>query len=155
MCHVEWLISLEALAHCGLVMPYGNIDLGQPWLRQWLVAWCHQAITSTNVDLSSKVFCGIHQRTISHVNLQGPQTIFEYCSLTHWPLEDVTVILKVYFSNSLCGIVAWALVVKLFSVEGHSSSLMKVNIGSDNALVPSCHFDILMVMLLWSCKAQV
>ena len=25
--------------HCGLVMPYDDIDLGQHWLRWWLVAW--------------------------------------------------------------------------------------------------------------------
>ena len=34
--------------------PYGNTDLGQHWLRYWLVAWRHQATnTWTNVDLSS------------------------------------------------------------------------------------------------------
>ena len=48
------------LIHCGLVMPYGDIDMGQHWLRQWLVASWHQAITQTIVDFSSKVFCGIH-----------------------------------------------------------------------------------------------
>ena len=31
----------------------------------WLVAWRHQAITRTNVDLSSVRFCGVHVRTIS------------------------------------------------------------------------------------------
>ena len=50
--------------HWGLVTPYGNRDLGQHWPRQWLVAWWHQAITWTNVDLSSVEFCGIHLTTI-------------------------------------------------------------------------------------------
>ena len=36
--------------HWGLVTPYGDVDLGQHWLRYWLVAWRHQAITWTNVD---------------------------------------------------------------------------------------------------------
>ena len=40
------------LTHCGLVMPYGIIDHGQHWLRQWLGACQHQAIAWTNVDLS-------------------------------------------------------------------------------------------------------
>ena len=40
------------LTHCGLVMPYGNIDLGQHQFRWWLVVWWRQAITWTNVDLS-------------------------------------------------------------------------------------------------------
>ena len=38
------------LTHCGLVTPYSDIDLGHNWLRQWLAAWQHQAITWTNVD---------------------------------------------------------------------------------------------------------
>ena len=45
---LQWL----DLTHCGLSTPYGDIELGQHWLRQWLVAWRHQAITWTNVDLS-------------------------------------------------------------------------------------------------------
>ena len=50
--------------------PYGDIDLGQHWFRQWLVAWRHQAITRTNVDLSSVKSCGIHLRAISHEMLK-------------------------------------------------------------------------------------
>ena len=40
------------LTHWGLVTPYGERDLGQYWLRQWLVAWWYQAITWTSVDSS-------------------------------------------------------------------------------------------------------
>ena len=32
---------------------YGDLDLSQHRLRKWLVAWWHQAITWTKVDLSS------------------------------------------------------------------------------------------------------
>ena len=39
------------LTHCGLVTPNGVGDLGQHWLRKWLVAWRHQAITWTSIDL--------------------------------------------------------------------------------------------------------
>ena len=35
-------------------------DLAQHWFRKWLVAWRHQTITSTNVDLSSMRSCSIH-----------------------------------------------------------------------------------------------
>ena len=35
------------------VTPCGVVDLGQHWFRCWLVAWRHQAITWTNLDLSS------------------------------------------------------------------------------------------------------
>ena len=49
--------------------PQGDIhvDLGQHWLRQWLVAWRHQAIIWINVDLSSEVFYGIQLRAILQV----------------------------------------------------------------------------------------
>ena len=58
------------LTRWGLVTPYGDIDLGHHWLRQWLVAWQHQAITWTNVDLSSVKFCGIHLTMILLVALK-------------------------------------------------------------------------------------
>ena len=44
--------------------PYGDSDLGQHWLGQWLDAWRHQAITWTNVDVSSVRSSGIHLRAI-------------------------------------------------------------------------------------------
>ena len=57
------------LTHWGLVTPYCDRDLTQHWLRQWLVAWRHQAITWTNVDLSPVEFCAIHLTTILLVSL--------------------------------------------------------------------------------------
>ena len=45
--------------------------------------------------------------------------------LTHWPLRDVAVILKVWISNSLYRIIAWALAVKLLSCECCRTLLMK------------------------------
>ena len=53
------------LTHCGLVKPYGDRDLGQHWLRQWLVAWQHQAITWTDVDWLSVKSNDINIRAIS------------------------------------------------------------------------------------------
>ena len=53
------------LTHCGLVTPYGDIELGQHWLRSWLVAWPNQSITWTNVDSSSEISRKIHLRAIS------------------------------------------------------------------------------------------
>ena len=44
----------------GLVTPYGIIELGQHWFGRW-----QQAITWTNVDLSSVGFHGTHLRPIS------------------------------------------------------------------------------------------
>ena len=46
-------------------MPHGNIDLGQHRPRECFFAWWHQAITWTNVDLSSVRFSDNHLRAIS------------------------------------------------------------------------------------------
>ena len=54
---------LHELTHCGLVTPYGDTDLDQHWLLQWLVARQHQAITRNNADVSSE--SDIHLRAIS------------------------------------------------------------------------------------------
>ena len=59
------ILPIIFLTHCGLVTPYGNRDLGQHWLRWWFVAWRHQAITRTNVDLSSVTSKDIHLEEIS------------------------------------------------------------------------------------------
>ena len=64
----QWLYSLPRngpLTHWGLVAPYGDIGLGQLWLRQWFVAWRHQAINWTNVDLSSVRRRDIHLTAVS------------------------------------------------------------------------------------------
>ena len=53
------------LTHCGLVTPYDDRDLCQHWLKYWLVAWRHQAITWTNVDWSLVESSDIHIRAIS------------------------------------------------------------------------------------------
>ena len=45
--------------------PITNIDLGQNWLRKWLVAWWHQAINWTNADFSLVRFCGTYLRVIT------------------------------------------------------------------------------------------
>ena len=63
-CFAECLFYSQT--YCGLVDPYGNMDLGQHWFRWWLVAWRHQAIIWTNVHFSLVRFCGILLRTISH-----------------------------------------------------------------------------------------
>ena len=60
-------------------MPYGDIDLDQHWLRYWLVAWRHQAIILTNIDLSSVRFCDIHLRAIS-----SAQPTILYSEFENW-----------------------------------------------------------------------
>ena len=54
-----------ALTHCSLPTSYNDLDEGQHWFRQWLVAWWHQDIAWTNVDLSSVGSSDILLRTIS------------------------------------------------------------------------------------------
>ena len=52
--------------------PYGDMGLGQHWLRLWLIAWQHKAITWTNVDLSSVMSLGIHLRALFLDNVKIP-----------------------------------------------------------------------------------
>ena len=52
--------------------PYGDMELSQTWLRYWLVAWRHQAITWFNVDLSSVKFLGIHLMALSLDDVKMP-----------------------------------------------------------------------------------
>ena len=58
-------LGFNVLTDCGFVTPYGYIDLSQHWFREWLVAWRHQAITWTNVYLSSVRSSDNHPRAIS------------------------------------------------------------------------------------------
>ena len=53
-----------AFTHYSIVIPYGHIDLGQHWFRQWPVAWWHQAITWNYVHSASVMLCGSHLRAI-------------------------------------------------------------------------------------------
>ena len=62
--HKSCNIHGSFLSHCALVMQYNDIDLGQHWLRYWLVGWWHQAITWNNVGFPS-LRCCIHLRAIS------------------------------------------------------------------------------------------
>ena len=70
-----------SFSHCGLVTSYGNIDLGQDW--EWLVAWQHQAISQTNVDLSTLRSSDIHLRA-------GSQEIITQPSITKIRLKKMT-----------------------------------------------------------------
>ena len=71
-------------------MSCGDIDRDQ----HWLVAWQHEAITLTDIDLSSEVFYGIHLRPISQVLMN---LILDMCLgiallklLPHLPGDDLT-----------------------------------------------------------------
>ena len=55
-------MCIKELSHCGLVMPYSDIiwvNIGLDY--DLFAAWWHQAITWTDVDLSSNaIICDIH-----------------------------------------------------------------------------------------------
>ena len=40
-------------------------DLGQHWIRLWLVVWRHQPISRISIDLSSVRSCAIYQKAIA------------------------------------------------------------------------------------------
>ena len=77
------------LTHCGLVMPYGGRELGQHWFRQWLVAWRHQAITWTNVDLLPEASFGLRVLSLpASVRLSVSPSVTEFVrAITHQPFK--------------------------------------------------------------------
>ena len=89
--------------HCGL----WRHSMGQHFRSKWLAAWQHQAIIWTTVDLSSKVFCGIHLKVILQVlkivmckiSLKG----FFYISLLHLCGTDSVfpawIIIYIYYKH--------------------------------------------------------
>ena len=60
-------------------MSYGDINLGQHWLKWWLVGWRHKFITWTNVNLP-KIICGFHLRNFAlsthNLNSSRPDEAF-------------------------------------------------------------------------------
>ena len=61
--HKYWLLLPETNKQCcsiNSLLHSVTVDLGQHWLRYCLVAWQHQAITWTNIDVSLVKFCGIY-----------------------------------------------------------------------------------------------
>ena len=53
LCQRKLVYGREYETYYDLVTRYGDIDLDQHSLRQWLVAWRLQVITWTNIDLAS------------------------------------------------------------------------------------------------------
>ena len=80
------ICSISCFNSLWIVTPYGDIDLGQHWLRQWLVAWRHQAINWTNVDLSSARSHDIHLRAFSQ-DISQPSIIKSSMKITYWYLK--------------------------------------------------------------------
>ena len=75
------------LTRCGLTPPYGNINLGQNWLRLWLVAWRNQPITWTNVDF---LFVGVLWRTPQTISHPIPKLLFCSTILTYILLKSLS-----------------------------------------------------------------
>ena len=84
--NASWYLTFffHILTHCGLVMQYDDIDLGQHWLRYWLGARWHHAITWTNVDLTSIRSNDIHLRAILQ---ESPQSSITKISLKNYHLK--------------------------------------------------------------------
>ena len=74
------------------VTPYDGINLGQHWFRQGFVAWRHQVITWTNIDLPSMQSCGINLMAI-------PPAMFKI-SINKWRLIIKHLIPQVHFPEA-------------------------------------------------------
>ena len=112
----------EALTLFGLVTPYGDINVGQHWFRYWLVAWRHQAIIWTNIDLSSVRSNGIHlsailqeipQPSLTEISLKI--TSLNFCSNLPGANEFILSCLQIYPTHLLfpinCTQATWIILV--------------------------------------------
>ena len=93
MYHNLWWPNV-LISHCGLVVPYGDINLGHHWLRQWLVAWGLQAITWTNVDFSSMgsvtfIWGHFPRKYPSYQSVRWVWKLlfFKYCPISQGPMS--------------------------------------------------------------------
>ena len=105
---LKWVVAEEdeiilILTHCGLVTPYGDIDLCQHWFITW-----------TNVDFTSAWSCGIHLRALAWENLKIPisKTRLKIAflklhsdlrgtnELTLWGLRKMVTILQTTYCNA-------------------------------------------------------
>ena len=100
---IHWRTYIST--HCGLVTPYGGRDLGQHWFRQWPVAWRHQAITWTNVNLSSLWSIDVHLRAVS-VEISQPSVTKISLNIIflrfYWNLPGVSELTRVYDFMRIC-----------------------------------------------------
>ena len=89
--------SIIDLNHCGIVTPYGIIELGQYWLRFWHIFLGHYAITRTYVDLSSVRSCGTQLKATS-LEMVNIFTLDISSNITHLGLS-----LSSHMSNTCMG----------------------------------------------------
>ena len=82
---------MHTLTHCGRVTPYDDINFGKHWLRWWLVACRHQAITWNKIDFSSKAFWDIHLRAISQEMPMNVTCIQKLHFLNHYHISQGTM----------------------------------------------------------------
>ena len=101
---IEWLARI----HCGLVTPYGDIDLDQHWCSQLHVAERHPAITWTNVDLSPVTSSEIHLR----VNWQEiPQP-----TILNISFKIINITFYCHFSGANALIVVYCVDISMFAI---------------------------------------
>ena len=65
----KMLLSKNLVNSLRRVTPYFDRDLSQYWLAYWPVVWRHQAITWSNIDLSSVRSPGTYLRALSLIDL--------------------------------------------------------------------------------------
>ena len=76
---------------CQWVNTLWPIDRGKRWLRKWLAARRHQNIAWTTVELSAKLYCGIHIKFHEKcswnksVTVLGDYTLKSYLILSYLP----------------------------------------------------------------------
>ena len=117
--------------------PNGDKDQGRHRLRLWLVAWRHQAITWTNVDVSSVRPSGIHLMTISLEEIPRPPIDKTGLKITNLKFHS-----NIPGRNELnwvsWGVLFWVVLRTLTFIKNPSELLMYHHVETFFALLVLC-----------------
>ena len=87
--------------------PYGDINLGQHWLKKWFVAYRHQTIIWTNPDFPLVGFCSIHLKAVSqwvtsYYYIKWAWKLYVLELLSHFPGPNTCWIMCACWCASRC-----------------------------------------------------
>ena len=133
----HWWINL----YFSLICPNNSTDLSQHWFRQWLVAWRHQAISWTNVELrlSSSFPMQLHRKCRRYYGQNYHLKLFLQ-NFMHLPKDnEIKFLFLSLFIHSYEANQHWGIYLKVWSSHEHfttESVIIRLN-SDNNILAPS------------------